>query len=63
MAASAFDKHRAQLEIHETMMGRSRGRLAGPAGCTSNSLTGSAAVNTGVGTTATAITLPESGDT
>ena len=28
MAASAFDKHRAQLEIHETMMGRSRGRLA-----------------------------------
>jgi hypothetical protein len=28
MAASAFDKHRDQLEIHETMMGRSRGRLA-----------------------------------
>jgi hypothetical protein len=26
--ASAFDKHREQLEIHETMMGRSRGRLA-----------------------------------
>jgi hypothetical protein len=28
MAPSAFDKHRDQLEIHETMMGRSRGRLA-----------------------------------
>jgi len=28
MAPSAFDKHREQLEIHETMMGRSRGRLA-----------------------------------
>lgn len=26
--ASAFDKHRAQLELHETMMGQSRGRLA-----------------------------------
>ena len=25
---SAFDKHRKQLEIHETMMGSSRGRLA-----------------------------------
>ena len=25
---SAFDKHRRQLEIHETMMGLSRGRLA-----------------------------------
>jgi hypothetical protein len=28
MGASAFDKHREQLEIHETMMGRARGRLA-----------------------------------
>jgi hypothetical protein len=28
MAPSALDKHREQLEIHETMMGRSRGRLA-----------------------------------
>ena len=28
MPASALDKHRQQLEIHETMMGRSRGRLA-----------------------------------
>jgi hypothetical protein len=26
--ASAFDKHRQQLEMHETMMGASRGRLA-----------------------------------
>lgn len=25
---SALDKHRDQLEIHETMMGQSRGRLA-----------------------------------
>lgn len=25
---SAFDKHREQLEIHETMMGETRGRLA-----------------------------------
>ena len=25
---SAIDKHREQLEIHETMMGPSRGRLA-----------------------------------
>ena len=25
---SVFDKHRDQLEIHETMMGASRGRLA-----------------------------------
>ncbi len=25
---SAFDKHRQQLEIHETMMGETRGRLA-----------------------------------
>ena len=28
MATSVLDKHRDQLEIHETMMGRSRGRLA-----------------------------------
>jgi hypothetical protein len=28
MAPSVLDKHREQLEIHETMMGRSRGRLA-----------------------------------
>ena len=28
MARSVLDKHREQLEIHETMMGRSRGRLA-----------------------------------
>jgi len=28
MATSVLDKHRQQLEIHETMMGRSRGRLA-----------------------------------
>lgn len=28
MTVSVFDKHRAQLEIHETMMGASRGRLA-----------------------------------
>jgi hypothetical protein len=28
MAISVLDKHRDQLEIHETMMGRSRGRLA-----------------------------------
>lgn len=28
MPASALDKHREQLEIHETMMGRARGRLA-----------------------------------
>ena len=28
MATSVLDKHRHQLEIHETMMGRSRGRLA-----------------------------------
>jgi hypothetical protein len=28
MAGSVLDKHREQLEIHETMMGRSRGRLA-----------------------------------
>jgi hypothetical protein len=28
MAPSVLDKHRDQLEIHETMMGRSRGRLA-----------------------------------
>lgn len=26
--ASAFDKHRQELEIHETMMGVPRGRLA-----------------------------------
>jgi hypothetical protein len=26
--ASAFDKHRDELELHETMMGVSRGRLA-----------------------------------
>ena len=26
--ASAFDKHRQELELHETMMGVSRGRLA-----------------------------------
>lgn len=26
--ASALDKHREGLEVHETMMGRSRGRLA-----------------------------------
>ena len=25
---SAFDKHRDQLEVHETMMGTARGRLA-----------------------------------
>ena len=25
---SAFEKHREQLELHETMMGSSRGRLA-----------------------------------
>ena len=25
---SAFDKHRDSLEVHETMMGSSRGRLA-----------------------------------
>ncbi len=25
---SAFDKHRDELEVHETMMGASRGRLA-----------------------------------
>jgi hypothetical protein len=25
---SVFDKHRDQLEVHETMMGSSRGRLA-----------------------------------
>jgi hypothetical protein len=25
---SAFDKHRRELELHETMMGASRGRLA-----------------------------------
>ena len=25
---SVFDKHREQLELHETMMGLSRGRLA-----------------------------------
>jgi hypothetical protein len=25
---SAFEKHRTQLEIHETMMGAARGRLA-----------------------------------
>jgi hypothetical protein len=25
---SVFDKHRDQLEVHETMMGASRGRLA-----------------------------------
>jgi hypothetical protein len=25
---SVFDKHREQLELHETMMGASRGRLA-----------------------------------
>jgi len=25
---SVFDKHREQLELHETMMGSSRGRLA-----------------------------------
>jgi hypothetical protein len=25
---SIFDKHREQLELHETMMGASRGRLA-----------------------------------
>ena len=28
MTVSVFDKHRDQLEIHETMMGASRGRLA-----------------------------------
>lgn len=28
MAPSVLDKHREQLEIHETMMGRARGRLA-----------------------------------
>ena len=28
MPPSVLDKHREQLEIHETMMGRSRGRLA-----------------------------------
>jgi hypothetical protein len=28
MPPSVLDKHRDQLEIHETMMGRSRGRLA-----------------------------------
>ena len=28
MPTSVLDKHRDQLEIHETMMGRSRGRLA-----------------------------------
>jgi len=28
MASSAVDKHRDRLEVHETMMGRSRGRLA-----------------------------------
>ena len=28
MPTSVLDKHRQQLEIHETMMGRSRGRLA-----------------------------------
>ena len=28
MPRSVLDKHRDQLEIHETMMGRSRGRLA-----------------------------------
>lgn len=26
--SSAFDKHRRELEVHETMMGASRGRLA-----------------------------------
>jgi hypothetical protein len=26
--ASAFDKHRQELEVHETMMGVSRGRVA-----------------------------------
>jgi hypothetical protein len=26
--ASAFDKHRQELELHETMMGVSRGRVA-----------------------------------
>ena len=25
---SAFEKHRAELEVHETMMGSTRGRLA-----------------------------------
>ncbi len=25
---TVFDKHRDQLEVHETMMGRARGRLA-----------------------------------
>jgi hypothetical protein len=28
MPPSVLDKHREQLEIHETMMGRTRGRLA-----------------------------------
>jgi malonyl CoA-acyl carrier protein transacylase len=28
MATSVLDKHRQQLELHETMMGHSRGRLA-----------------------------------
>ncbi len=28
MAKSAFSKHRDELEKHETMMGRDRGRLA-----------------------------------
>ena len=28
MAKSAFNKHRDELEKHETMMGRDRGRLA-----------------------------------
>ena len=28
MSPSAFDKHRESLEVHETMMGSTRGRVA-----------------------------------